>query len=309
MTAIDPTKTHLAQELKHDSPLLACRFDPAGRFLFAAAQDNTLQRFELEGGKKTPLAGHVSWVRAITFAGEMLITADYAGAVKWWPVDGDKPESVRSVEAHQGWVRAIAASPDGKLIATCGNDCMVRLWSAEDGRLVRELTGHDCHVYNVAFHPKENRLVSADLKGKVKDWDLAAGALVRELDASALYKYDPSFRADIGGARGIGFSPDGALLACAGITEVSNAFAGVGKPLVVLFDWSSGKGAKKLQPKDDFQGTCWGVAIHPDGFVVGAGGGNGGMLWFWKPSEEKSFHAVKLPRPARDMALHPDGVR
>jgi hypothetical protein len=27
---IDPTKTHLALEHKHDRPLVACRFDPTG---------------------------------------------------------------------------------------------------------------------------------------------------------------------------------------------------------------------------------------------------------------------------------------
>ena len=37
------------------------------------------------------------------------------------------------------------------------------------------------------------------------------------------------------------FSADGAYLVCAGITNVSNAFAGTGNPLFVLFDWKTGK--------------------------------------------------------------------
>jgi len=187
---------------------------------------------------------------------------------------------------------------------------MVRLWSIADGKLIRELRGHDCHVYNVAFHPNGQRLASADLKGIVREWDIAKGEQVREMEAkSILVKYDPTFKADIGGVRSMAFNADGSLLACAGITNVSNAFAGIGNPVVVLFDWNAGKVKQQLKPAAAFQGTAWGVGFHKDGFVIGAGGGNGGQAWFWKPEEANSFHMMAMPQSARDMALHPDGVR
>ena len=65
MNKVEPTQTRLAQELKHASPLVSCRFDAAGPFVFAGAQDNTIQRWELAGAKKATLAGHNSWVRAL----------------------------------------------------------------------------------------------------------------------------------------------------------------------------------------------------------------------------------------------------
>jgi WD40 repeat protein len=174
---------------------------------------------------------------------------------------------------------------------------------------VRELAGHACHVYNVAFHPDGKHLVSADLKGIVKVWNLAKGEVERELDAKILSKYDPSFMADIGGVRSMAFGADGGLLACAGITNVSNAFAGVGNPLVVLFDWKTGKPKQLLRPKVNFQGTAWGTIVHPSGFIAGVGGGNGGVLWFWKPDNAQDFFSLKLPNNARDLDLHPDGRR
>jgi WD40 repeat protein len=103
------------------------------------------------------------------------------------------------------------------------------------------------------------------------------------------------------------FSADGTRLACSGITNVSNAFAGVGNPAVVLFDWKDGK-SKLMKTKEAFQGTAWGVAFHPDGFVVAAGGGSGGGAWFWK-DDVVSVHSLKLPSGARDMALAPGGGR
>jgi hypothetical protein len=309
--AVDPARTRMVQELKHNSPLISCRIDPTGRFVFAGAQDSSVQRWELTTGKKTSLAGHKSWVRGLTFVpkDKLLLTADYQGRLLWWQADAATPTPLRSIQAHKGWARAVAVSPDGKTIATCGNDLLVKLWSVADGKLLHELPGHTSQVYNTVFHPSGKFLVSADLKGNVKQWDLAKNSAVREFDAHVLFTFDPNFRGSHGGARGMAFNADGTLLACSGVTEVSNAFAGVGKPLVVLLDWQTGKTRQLLRPKVPFQGTAWGVAFHRAGFVAGVGGGNGGELWFWKPEQALAFHTVKLANNARDLDLHPDGRR
>src|SRR5262245_52235882 len=246
---IDSAKTHVVLEHKHDPPLVACRFDPAGRYVVCGAEDNLVHRFDLKAKTSTPLAGHDSWVRALGFApsGDVLYSGGYDGRLICWPIADEKPQPTRVIEAHQGWLRALAISPGGQRIATCGNDNLVKLWDATDGRLVAQLPGHASHVYNVAFHPSGESLVSCDLKGVIKEWDVASGALKRDLSsAAALYKYDTSFRADIGGARSIAFSADGSQLAVGGITNVTNAFAGIGNALVVLIDTDSGKVALQL---------------------------------------------------------------
>ncbi|MGE3803757.1 MAG: WD40 repeat domain-containing protein [Gemmataceae bacterium] len=306
---IDPTKTHLTKELKHNSPLVGCRFDPAGSFVFAGAQDNSIQRWALADDKKTVCVGHKSWVRALAFQGEQLFSGDWAGKILVWKLAAEKPEPIATIDAHKGWVRALAVSPDGKLLASSGNDNLIKLWSTADFKLQGELVGHDSHVYNVAFHPAGKNLASCDHKGVIKDWDLGTQKAQRTIDAAELQKFDPVFRAIIGGARAMEFSPDGSLLACAGITNVTNAFAGVGKPVVLLFDWAAGKKKQALSPKENFQGTGWGVICHPQGFLAGVGGGNGGALWFWKPDQAASYHTLKLPNSARDLCLHPGGVR
>jgi len=304
----EPAQTRMVQEFKHNSPLLGCRIDPTGKFVFAGAQDNSIQRWELATGKKTALAGHKGWLRAFAFADKVMLSGDYHGKLLWWTPDAETPEPLRIVDAHDGWLRALAVSPDGKTVASCGNDKLVKLWNIADGKLVAELKSHACHVYNVAFHPK-GELVSADLKGFVKVWDVAAGKVLRELDAAVLWKYDNSFKADHGGIRSMAFNAEATHLACAGITNVSNAFAGVGNPAAVLFDWESGKRAHLLTAKEAFQGTLWGIGWHPAGYWIGAGGGSGGALWFWKGDQGPSFQAIKLPNNARDLSLHPDGLR
>lgn len=332
---VDPTKTRVLLELKHGRPLIGCRFDPTGRFLFASSEDDTIQRFDLLTREKTALVGHRSWVRGMAFASPRttpvsltaipasglvggaaavrtptpftLLSGDYHGNLLWWDGAADAPKPTRTVAAHDGWVRAVAVSPDGATVATCGNDHRVKLWAVADGRPIRTFEGHTSHVYNVAFHPSGRRLVSADLKGTVKDWDVATGKPVRELAAKEFHKFDPTFVADIGGVRGMAFNPAGTHLACVGITNVSNAFAGVGNPLVVLFDWADGK-PKPLKPKAAFQGTGWGVGFLANGTVVGAGGAGQGRVWFWNPADAANTHTVTVPTNARDLALHPDGT-
>lgn len=333
--AVDPTKARVLMDLKHARPLIGCRFDPTGRYAFASAEDDTIYRFDLLTREKTAFVGHTSWVRGMSFVPSSapavvlstipanvavggiaaarrppqvtLISGDYHGRLLWWNGADATPKPTRNIAAHDGWIRAVVVSPDGATVATCGNDQLVKLWNATDGRLIRTLEGHTSHVYNVAFHPTGQRLVSADLKGTIKDWEIATGKVVRELDAKVLHKYDSGFGADIGGIRGIAFDAAGAHLAVIGITNVSNAFAGVGNPLVVHFDWADGK-AKHLKPKDAFQGTGWGVAFHPAGFVIGAGGGGQGRIWFWTPADMANTHTVNVPTNARDLALHPDGT-
>jgi WD40 repeat protein len=309
----DPMAVRLVQTITHDRPVLTCRFDPNGDFLFAGAEDNNFHRWDLFTGSSLHLKGHRSWIGTLSLppvAGNIVITGGHEGKLAWWNGLDAAPASLRIVDAHKGYIRAVAFSPDGRLIATGGNDNFVRVWSATDGTLVKELAGHTRHVYNVAFHPSGTALVSGDLLGVLNQWAVGSWKLTRDLDAKVLSKYDPTFKADVGGIRGIDFSPDGKSLAVAGITEVSNAFAGIGEPAVVLFDWESGKQLKLLKPKEKFQGSVAGVRFHPSGeFLIGAGGGGAGGMWFWKPDDEKSFHAIALASNAYDLALHPDGLR
>src|SRR6185436_18362983 len=112
----DPTKTHVALEYKHSRPLVACRFDPQGRYVVFGAEDNLVHRFEIATKVATPLAAHDSWVRSIGFSpsGDVLYSGGYDGRLVWWPLADEKPQPIRVLEAHQGWVRALAVSPDGQ---------------------------------------------------------------------------------------------------------------------------------------------------------------------------------------------------
>src|SRR3954471_7750181 len=190
--AADPVQTHVAKDLVHDKPLLACRFDPSGKYVFAGGEDFKVHRWDIASGARIELPEAAAWVRALGFSkdSQTLITGGYDGRLLWWPVAAEKPTPTRTVEAHKGWIRSLAVSPDGSLIATAGNDQLVKLWKIEDGSLVREMPGHPRHVYNVAFHPEGKRLASGDLMANVIEWEVETGKEVRRLKFPPLSKYD-----------------------------------------------------------------------------------------------------------------------
>jgi WD40 repeat protein len=306
----EPASAHIAKEFEHDRPWIACRFEPSGKFVIGASEDFQVWRVDLESGAKTPFPTE-SWVRAVAVVeGTQLLTGGYDGRLIWWPLLDEKPQAIRSVQAHHGFIRAITVSPDGRLLATCGNDGLVKLWQVGDGSLVRQFSGLQRHVYNVRIHPQGNDIVAGDLTARFMHWELTSGKTVREFQLATLHKYDTTFLADYGGPFSMDFSADGTRLACGGITNVTNAFAGVGNPAVSIVNWESATEECVHLSKASVQGTARGLILHPQGFAIAATGGpGGGHLFFWQPGEKEEFHSLNLGNVARDLSLHADGLR
>ena len=73
-------------------------------------------------------------------------------------------------EGHDGHVRSVAYSPDGKQIASCSYDSTVRVWDVSTGSRIRTFSA-DRWIFSLAFSPDGTQIASD--KGL---WDLSTGS-------------------------------------------------------------------------------------------------------------------------------------
>lgn len=310
--ALDVKSTKVYREWKHGAPLLGCRFDPTGRFVFASSMDQSIQRWDLEQDQHATFSGHESWLRGIGFSadGRQMFSGGYDGRLCFWDRDAQPSADnapiapFRTIQAHDGWIRWLAVHPAGDIVATAGNDLLIKLWSADSGDLIRSLDGHQKHIYSLLFHFNGNSLFSGDLAGVVHQWDLATGELLRSFDAKPLHTYHGGQQVDYGGVRCMALSKDASQIAFGGLHKATNPFAGVQEPLVLVFDLEKGEQIRTHEATEIPRGIVWRLVFEQDGTLTSGIGGEVGYLVFWK-TEKNEFHKLRLPSPVLDMDRHP----
>lgn len=137
------------------------------------------------------------------------------------------------LKGHTEEVKCVSYSPDGKTIATGGDDATVRLWDAATGKELRRFDGHSRYVRQVGFALNGKLLLSAggDIgkPGEVFVWEAASG---KKLHAPRLHD-DMVFRLVV--------APDGKTVATVSL---------FGKR-VLLWDAETGKILRAVQPREE----------------------------------------------------------
>jgi WD40 repeat protein len=73
---------------------------------------------------------------------------------------------------HSGTVHAAAFSPDGKYLASSGEDGPIRLWEPRTGKLVRLFQGPNQRVYSITFSPDGKQLAVAAAMAQLRNLPL-----------------------------------------------------------------------------------------------------------------------------------------
>jgi WD40 repeat protein len=76
------------------------------------------------------------------------------------------------ISAGTDAMNGFALSPDGRTLATGGDDRMIRLWEIPGGRELAHWEGHESGVASLVFSPDGNALASGSREGTLKLWDL-----------------------------------------------------------------------------------------------------------------------------------------
>jgi WD40 repeat protein/predicted Ser/Thr protein kinase len=196
-------------------------------------------------------------------------------------------------------MRAVAISPDGKIIATAGNDPVIRLWDAQTGHLARELSGHTDWVGALAFSPDGETLASGGKDRTIRLWNWTDGRARRTLTGLAQ------------AVGALAFSPDGRTLVSGG----AELAAGIGNPYE-RFSPDARNGELKLwdvdrgTERDSIEKTSaaiTAVRFSPDGATVASASADG-VVTLWGEDRQP----VRLEghvAPAFGLAFAPDGRR
>ncbi|MDQ3621344.1 MAG: hypothetical protein M3463_02495 [Verrucomicrobiota bacterium] len=309
----DPKPKQIA-EVKTERQITGARFSPDGTVLATAGYEPLVRRWSLEGSKDfqplPPLDGHNGWTTAIAFHPKepWLLTADSWGQLRCQTYAEEKPAVLwRHDNAHDGWIRQAALSPDGQHLATCGHDRFLRIWRAQDGTLIAKHQAAE-DLYAVAFHPGGETVVFGDGRGRIEAWDFAASKSVRTLGAPAFYKLDRI--QDIAGLRVLTFLDDGKTLVAAGTTPDRGATM-QSVPTMLIFDFAAGKLLRSFTHGKPEHGFIQDLAVHPEGYLlaVTSGSPGRGLVFLVRPDAAEPFHVDTKLANCHAVALHPDGKR
>jgi WD40 repeat protein len=224
----------------------AAAFSPDGRYL-------------LTGGA----AGESRFERGKT-GGDNMVTEDddTRNEIKIWDTTTWKP--IKEFWGENRYTMAVAYSSDGRSVASCGTDGIVKVWDTVSFK-ERLRADVSCRIMGVAFSPDSKSVLVAVNNG-LRIWDLGSG---KEAASRKIADEGESLSR-------LCFSPDGKLLA------IGSWATGT----VRLFEFPEWKERKAIKAHND---TVAALAFCPDGNTLFSGSLDGSTR-AWSVTTGKLIH-------------------
>lgn len=267
------TAPRLRKSLKQQIPEMgwgvkSLAFHPEGRFIAAGKNDNYVEIYDVEQGRKVFSEGRMNemgQISTIQFSpdGKFLLAGGFKGLIKIWDVaENGLLTPVGEYTGHQREVSLIRFSPDGLRVYSAGSEQVLKCWELESRRDLFSLSDFKGRSFGLHFLDEGSALISD-------------GVSLRQFHpVSGEVKVASTLRTT-GSPNRVFFSPDGSQVVCAEGYSLKR--------------WRTADG----QELPEFKGkeTLWDAAFTPDGKQIIAGGR--GHLVVWDTEEQvRSGHIL-----------------
>jgi len=197
---------------RHGGEVSALAFNGDGTLLASGAADGTVQLWNPATRQPVgdlfvytiSLTGDPTTVRSLAFRPDGVVLAVTGlRTVGLWDIERAAWNGL-PLSAHSGNIFALVYSPDGQLLASGGDDGVVRLLGSSSGETVAELPLSSTQlVQALTFSPDGSRLVAGQRAGTITAWELSRGT------ATALGQLDLTDKNIVS----LAFAADGTTLA------------------------------------------------------------------------------------------------
>ncbi|PAV86073.1 hypothetical protein WR25_07316 [Diploscapter pachys] len=128
---------------KHRFSPLCVAFSPDGKFIVSSGKESSIVKYNLQ-------------------------TRRVAGVIR----KSKKNPAENEPKSHYGQITAVAISPDGKYLASGGQDGLVKIWNFSTLEHLRNLHSHRDSITSLCFQQLSTNLFSASKDKTVKMWDV-----------------------------------------------------------------------------------------------------------------------------------------
>jgi WD40 repeat protein/class 3 adenylate cyclase len=188
----------------HEKQVTAVEFDPSGRTIVTASDDETLRTWDTQTWEQQRVldVGGEFGAYGLAFSPDgrwLLAGIGLESAVSVF--DAGTMERVGELPGHADYIQDLAF--DNDRVVSASGDGTAKVWSLETLEELMTLRGHTGPVNNVAMSPDGTRIATAGFDGTAKLWDAETGD-----ELMTLFGHDRIVHT-------VAFSPDGRFLATA----------------------------------------------------------------------------------------------